>query len=271
MPKPAPLYKIARKIRRAVLRDEPGYYDMFLNEGERFFARLYLHHIRQTIAVHAEPVEGGRPRSLNLLDTGCQTGRLAIPLAGDGHRVTGVDTSLLAIHKARHHAKQAGVKLRLVRADMGSWMPKQPAGSFDAVVCTEVLYLRENWRELLRGLLRLLKSGGLCFISHRPPAFYLAEAADQQDPEAIRTLISGAGEGQVCGSYYNWQKRDDLRRIYAESGIQVLKIAPIWSLSRTINPTHVPEEQRDRLFQEEISAPDDSGDGRYLLVCGRKP
>ena len=263
MPKFAPFHKIARKIRRAVLLDEPGYYDMFLNEGERFFARLYLHHIREVIRQN-----GSDP--LNLLDAGCQSGRLAIPLAGDGHRVTGVDTSLLAIHKARHHAKQAGVKLRLVRADMGSWMPKQPAGSFDAVVCTEVLYLRENWRELLRGLLRLLKPGGLCFISHRPPAFYLAEAAGQQDQEAVRTLLSGAGEGRVCGSYYNWQKRDDLRRIYEESGIQVLKITPIWHLSRTLNPIKVSEEQRDRLFQEEISAPDDSGDGRYLLVCGRK-
>lgn len=260
MPKPAPLYKIARKIRRAVLMDEPGYHDMFLNEGERFFARLYLHHIRQTIAVHP----------LNLLDAGCQSGRLAIPLAGDGHRVTGLDTSLLAIHKARHHAKQAGVALRWVRSDMGSWMPRQPAGSFDAVVCTEVLYLRENWRELLSGLIRLLKPGGLCFISHRPPAFYLAEARERQGQEAIQTLLSGAGEGLVCGSYYNWQKRDDLRRLYEESGIAVLKIVPIWRLSRTVNPVHVSEEQRERLFQEEISAPDDNADGRYLLVCGKK-
>jgi SAM-dependent methyltransferase len=256
------MLKIVRKIRRAITGDEPGYHDMVLNRGERFFARLYLHHIREVLAAHQHPIvlslskdEGERPRPLKLLDAGCQTGRLAIPLAKDGHRVTGLDTSGMAVRKARNHAREAGVTLELVRADLGAWLPKQPAGSFDAVLCNEVLYLRENWRELLRGLIRLLRPGGLCFISHRPPAFYLKEAT---------------GEGKVEGSYYNWQKRDELERIYRENGIQVLKILPVWRLSRTVNPEMVTEEQRDRLFQEEISSPDDHADGRYLLVCGKK-
>ena len=242
------MLKILRKIRRAITHDEPGYYDMFLNKGERFFARLYLHHIRSVIQEEAAG-------PLKLLDAGCQTGRLAIPLARDGHRVTGVDTSAVAIHKARNHARQAGVDLRLVRANLGAWLPKQPAGSFDAVLCNEVLYLRENWRELLKGLIRLVRPGGLCFISHRPPSF----ARSQE-----------SGEGKVDGSYYNWQKREDLRKIYEGSGIQVRKIAAIWNLSRTVNPEKVTEQQRDQIFQEEISVPDGSGDGRYLLVCGKK-
>lgn len=246
------MFKVLRKIRRAITRDEPGYYDMYLNKGEQFFARLYLHHIREILAAHPELVEG---RPLQLLDAGCQTGRLAIPLAKDGHRVTGVDTSSVALHKARNHARNAGVTPRWVRANLGSWLPKQPAGSFDAALCNEVLYLRENWRELLQGLIRLLKAGGLCFISHRPPSFARAEKS---------------GEGKVDGSYYNWQEREDLRRIYEESGIQVLKIVPIWLLSRTVNPEKVTEAQRDLLFQEEISAEAASGDGRYLLVCGKK-
>ena len=242
------MLKIVRKIRRAITHDEPGYHDMYLNTGERFFARLYLHHIRGIIRERAAG-------PLKLLDAGCQTGRLAIPLAKDGHRVTGVDTSSMAVHKARQHAREAGVEPRWIRANLGSWLPKQPAGSFDAVLCNEVLYLRENWRGLHQGLIRLLKAGGLCFISHRPPAFYLKQET---------------GEGRVDGSYYNWQKRDELRKIYEESGIQVLKIVPIWQLSRTVNPSRVSEEERNRLFQEEISAPDETGDGRYLLVCGVK-
>lgn len=239
------MLKLLRKIRRAITRDEPGYYDMYLNKGEQFFARLYLHHIRSILAAHP----------LKILDAGCQTGRLAIPLAKEGHQVTGVDTSSVALHKARNHARDAGVTPRWVRADLGSWLPKQPAGSFDAVLCNEVLYLRENWRELLQGLIRLLKAGGLCFISHRPPSF---------------AGVQKSGEGKVDGSSYNWQEREDLRRIYEESGIQVLKIVPIWLLSKTVNPEKVTEEQRDRLFQEEISAAAESGDGRYLLVCGKK-
>ena len=242
------MLKIVRKIRRAITHDEPGYHDMYLNTGEQFFARLYLHHIRGVIREHASG-------PLNLLDAGCQTGRLAIPLAEDGHQVTGVDTSSMAVYKARQHARKAGVEPRWIRANLGSWLPKQPAGSFDAVLCNEVLYLRENWRGLHQGLIRLLKAGGLCFISHRPPAFYLKQET---------------GEGLVDGSYYNWQKRAELQKIYGESGIQVLKIVPIWKLSRTVNPSHVSEEERNRLFQEEIAALDETDEGRYLLVCGVK-
>ncbi|MDO8730690.1 MAG: class I SAM-dependent methyltransferase [Candidatus Omnitrophota bacterium] len=242
------MLKVLRKIRRAITHDEPGYYDMYLNKGEQFFARLYLHHIRSVIKQEATG-------PLKLLDAGCQTGRLAIPLAKDGHPVTGVDTSAVALHKAQNHARDAGVTPRWVRANLGSWLPKQPAGSFDAVLCNEVLYLRENWRELLGGLIRLLKAGGLCFISHRSPSFARAEKS---------------GEGKVDGSYYNWQEREDLRRIYEESGIRVLNIVPIWQLSHTVNPEKVTEAQRDLLFQEEISAAAANGDGRYLLVCGKK-
>ena len=244
------MLKIVRKIRRAITHDEPGYYDMFLNEGERFFARLYLHQIRGVIREQT----GGRP--LKVLDAGCQTGRLAIPLARDGHRVTGLDTSAVAIHKAKQHAREAGVSLALIRGNLGSWLPKQPAGSFDAVLCNEVLYLRGNWRELLRGLIRLTRPGGLSFISHRPPSFARSRES---------------GEGKVDGSYYNWQKREDLEKIYKEAGVEVLRIAAIWDPSRTVNPEKVTEEERDRLFQEEISAAAESrADGRYLLICGRK-
>ena len=264
------MHKLVRKIRRAILMDEPGYYDMYLNKGERFFARLYLHHIREVLAAHPELVEGERPRPLELLDAGCQAGRLAIPLASDGHRVTGVDTSPIALGKASRHARDSGVLLKWIRADLRSWLPKQRPESFDAVLCAEVLYLRENWRELLQGLIRLLKPGGLCFISHRPPSYYLAEASQHQDQEAIRALLSGAGEGKVLRSYYNWQERDELKRIYEESGVQVLRIVPIGVSSAMNNPEKITGAQRDLLFQEEISARNGRGDGRYLLVCGRK-
>ena len=243
------MLKIFRKIRRAVTLDEPTYHDMFLNPGERFFARLYLHSIREVIrARSAGP--------LDILDAGCQAGRLAIPLAQEGHRVTGVDTSRVALSKAARHARDSGVSLRLIRADLGAWLPKQKPGSFDMVLCNEVLYLRENWRDLLQGLIRLLRPGGLSFISHRPPSF-----AQSQE----------SGEGQVEGSYYNWQSREELERIYREQGIEALRIAAIWDIRRMVNPEKVSEEERERLYREETaSAADSTADGRYLLVCGRK-
>ena len=139
------------------------------------------------------------------------------------------------------------------------------------MICNEVLYLRENWRELLQGLIRLLRPGGLCFISHRPTGYYLAEAFQQKDWEAVRNLLS-AGEGKVLGSYYNWQDREELERVYEESGIQVLEIVPVGFISwLAVNPEKLTEEQRDLLFEAEIASLHRcSGSGRYLLVCGKK-
>ena len=89
--------RIRRKLMRSLLGVDPDYGDMFTSEGERFFAELYLQHIRR----HLKEAFGGR--AVTILDAGCQAGRLAIPLAKDGHRVTAVDTSSFALKKAKEH------------------------------------------------------------------------------------------------------------------------------------------------------------------------
>lgn len=271
MPLEERVKKISRKLRRAILRDEPTYYDMFLNPGERFFARIYLHEIRRGLEhAHPELVEGKR-QPLEILDAGCQAGRLSVPLASAGHRVTGVDTSDLALRRARRHSREAATKLRLIRADLGKWLPRTPAASFDAVVCTEVLYLRPNHRELLRGLVRVLRPGGLCFISHRPSAYYLAEATGRRDWKAVETVLAQK-EGTLFGSYYNWQEREDLERIYTNLGIADLRITPVGILSwLVVQPDHLTGPEQEKLFQAEVALADRVNHlGRYLLVSGRK-
>lgn len=257
--------KILRKIRRAILRDEPTYYDMFENDGERYFAQLYLHAIRRELR-QERPVG-----PLQILDAGCQAGRLAIPLGLDGHRVTGVDTSGLGLRRAARHARECGVSLNLVRADLSHWLARAAAGRFDAVVCTEVLYLRPNHRQLLQELLRVLRPRGLCFISHRPPAYYLVEALQRGDREAARTVLSAA-EGKLFGSYYNWQDRDELERIYREERVELLRIVPIGLLSwLAVNPETLGAKDREELLETELGSTDACpGGGRYLLVIGRK-
>ena len=83
------MQKIVRKLLRTIMGYDPAYYDMYADGDESFFARLYL----QRILAHLSDA-GIRPPA-RILDAGCQTGRLAIPLAERGFRVTGVDTSRL--------------------------------------------------------------------------------------------------------------------------------------------------------------------------------
>lgn len=262
--KPA-LTQVVRKIRRAVLRDEPGYYDMFENRGERYFARLYLHQIEKVIRSE------GLSAPLRILDAGCQAGRLAIPLAKGGHRVTGVDSSGVGLRRAARHAKEEGAPLTLIRAELSRWLSAQPEGSFDAVICSEVLYLRENFRTLLGHLIHLLRSRGLCFISHRPPGYYLAEAFQRQDRQAVE-LLRTAREGKLWGSYYNWQTREDLDRLYRELQVEPIAITPIGFFSwLAVNPEELDPAGQDLLFQADLAAAQGCpGSGRYLLLSGRK-
>ncbi len=257
--------KILRKLRRAILRDEPTYYDMFENKGERFFARLYLHQIDRTL--QSQPFHP----PLKILDAGCQAGRLAIPLAKAGHQVTGIDTSDLALRRARRHACAEKTSLRLIRGDLSRWLPSQQQGSFDVVLCAEVLYLRSNYKTLLTGLIRLLRTGGLCFISHRPTAYYAAEAIQHQDWQAIRQVAT-ASEGIFRGSYFNWQSRQELTKLYQDLGVEVLAITPIGFISwLTANPAEMDPAAQELLFKMELEAQGNHPDtGRYLLVSGRK-
>lgn len=257
--------KLLRKIRRTILRDEPGYYDMFENPGESYFAGLYLHHIREALT-------GSNLRPpLRILDAGCQAGRLAVPLASEGHRVTGVDSSGVGLRRARRHASEAPAELELVRADLAQWLPRRPAADFDVVLCAEVLYLRENHRQILRELIRVLRPGGLCFISHRPTGYYLAEAFQRKDWDAVRLLLSKK-EGTLFGSYYNWQDREDLESLYPSLGVQLIGIRPIgWLSWLAVKPDDLPEPAQELLLQADLSRRAEAdASGRYLLAIGRK-
>jgi SAM-dependent methyltransferase len=56
----------------------------------------------------------------DMLDIGCGTGHYAIYCARHGWDVTGVDVVARALEIARHHAEDAEVKIRFLRADIAS-------------------------------------------------------------------------------------------------------------------------------------------------------
>ncbi len=256
------LQRMISKARRALFRDDPTYYDMYENSGEQQLGELYLGRIEQTIRSEKPGVP------LEILDAGCQAGRLAIPLALAGHQVTGVDTSGVGLRRAKRHARETGVRLKLLRADLGRWLPEQSPDRFDAALCAEVLYLRKNYRELLAGLVRVVKTDGLLFVSHRPSGYYLAESFEHRHWDSVRTLLRGP-EGMVLGSYYNWQDGKDLERLYQNLPVKVLSIVPIGELNRLPAPEELDATGRDLLRQaQDQERFKDSG--RYLLVSLKK-
>ncbi|MCH7698435.1 MAG: methyltransferase domain-containing protein [Chloroflexi bacterium] len=105
------------------------------------------------------------PEGARVLDLCCGWGRLSIPLAQRGYRVTGLDLSKYHIRLAKKAAKLADVDIEWVNADMR----KVPGRArYDAVMnCfTSFAYLETEAEDqrVLDGIRRALKPGGVFFI-----------------------------------------------------------------------------------------------------------
>jgi SAM-dependent methyltransferase len=117
-----------------------------------------------------------------VLDAGCGYGRIAIPLAARGYRVTGLDLCAPLLTSAREAALAQGVRLPLVNGTM-TRLPFRDA-SFDAVICLwsayyEVLEPDEQVRTLAE-MWRVLDDGGLAVIEGPlPPAAGIELPADR--------------------------------------------------------------------------------------------
>lgn len=116
-------------------------------------ARLdYLEWVRDA------PIDGALAGK-DVLDVGCGGGLFAEALAGLGCRVTGIDPSAASIDEAVKHASRAGLDVRYVVGD-GEGMPFD-AGSFDVVVCCDVLEHVRDVSAVLSGCATVLRPGGL--------------------------------------------------------------------------------------------------------------
>lgn len=103
---------------------------------------------------------GDKPRKI--LDLGCGTGAIAIPLAQRGYRVTGVDLSEEMLAITYDKAKEKGLQIELLHQDMRE---VEVAAEMDAVVsfCDSINYLTEG-DDVCQTFLRVsqaLKPGGL--------------------------------------------------------------------------------------------------------------
>ena len=125
----------------------------------------------------------------DVLDLGCAGGFMAEALARRGARVTGLDPAEKAIAAARQHAAQDGLS---VRYDIGTGeeMP-YPDGSFDAVVCVDVLEHVRDLDAVLANVARVLRPGGRFFFDtiNRNPLSRLAAINIAED--LLRILPQG--------------------------------------------------------------------------------
>jgi cyclopropane fatty-acyl-phospholipid synthase-like methyltransferase len=140
------------------MSDHPDWYRTFFTglfaEAARhipYQTDAELDYLMQVLAV---------PPGGHILDVPCGTGRLSVPLAERGYRVTGVDISAELLGDAEAAAKGRNLPVRFEERDMRDlpW-----AGEFDAAYCAgnSFTYLGETGdRDFLAAVARNLKPGG---------------------------------------------------------------------------------------------------------------
>ena len=127
-----------------------------------------------------DPLAPGRA-----LDVACGEGRNAVWLAAKGWHVTGVDFSRAGLAKAARTARDRGVQVTWVEADVVEWQPA--LASFDAVV---VMYLHvpaEQRRRALARAVGALAPGGVMLVVGHDATNLLQGTGGPQDAAVLFT------------------------------------------------------------------------------------
>ncbi|HVX29203.1 MAG TPA: class I SAM-dependent methyltransferase [Nitrolancea sp.] len=131
-----------------------------------------------------------------LLELGCGTGRLLVPLAEAGYQITGIDSSTEMLDQARRRLDRVQLDVvDLRQLDMRA-LGSLPASHFQMVFCAVNTFLHLETRQdqlfALTGIQRLLKSSGIFIVDlfHPTPAT-LSAMDDRLQHDAGWTLADG--------------------------------------------------------------------------------
>lgn len=108
--------------------------------------------------------------SSSILELCCGTGRVTIPLARDGHDVTGVDLSSELLRQLRHNVERAAPeardRLHLIEADVTSMALERRDFALAIVAFNSLLCIAdfEGQRQAIRRVHQHLRPGGLLVI-----------------------------------------------------------------------------------------------------------
>ncbi|SES01188.1 Methyltransferase domain-containing protein [Gracilibacillus ureilyticus] len=182
-------------------------------------------------------------RNFSILDAGCGTGQLSIPLIERGYQVTGVDLSdsMLQIASAKCIGQN---KAEFIVADVSSLPFKDD--SFHMVVVSKLFQHVTKWRNAIDELVRVLKPGGFIILIQDKGAFgntVRKKFAHFCDNEGFIDRYYGAKSPTEIHEYLiNFSTYEQLKTVYA------------WNKEITFGQAL--QEIKDRLFAEFWNIPD---------------
>lgn len=202
-------------------------------------ARLYdpwSRSVTEDVSFYVEEARGVEPGPI--VELGVGTGRIAVPIASDGIRVIGVDSSAGMLDVCRERAEVAGVG-ELVELRLGDLRAPPVSERVELVICPFRSYLHLQTDEERLGALRaarelLVPGGRLVFDVFAPGADDIAETHGlwlEREPEIferaewdtqLRTLtLSVRGPEGETTMTLAWLAADEWRALLERAGFEV--------------------------------------------------
>jgi SAM-dependent methyltransferase len=201
-------------------------------------ARLYDPWSRSVVEDVSFYVEEARRVAPPIVELGVGTGRIAVPIACEGIRVIGVDSSPGMLEVCREHAQLAGVSA-LVELHLGDLRAPPLSGALELVLCPFRSYLHlhsdEERLQALGAARDLLAPGGrLIFDVFRPAPDDIAETHGrwlerepriyeraEWDTEARTLTLSVRGPSGETTMALAWLSHREWRELLARAGFEV--------------------------------------------------
>jgi len=216
--------------------------------------------------------------SLRALDLGGGTGALAVRLAQLGIEVTLLDGSPAMLDIAKRAAAQAGVseKIALKLGDVTQLASLFPAGSFDLILCHNVLEFVGDPSAVLRSAARSLRNsyGMISVLVRNRPGEVLKAALQNGDLAAAeRNLTSEWGDESLYGGKVQLFAVENLRTILRESSFTVALERGVRVISDYLPPAISRDNEYRRIFDLERRLgmrPEFAAVARYTHCLGHR-
>jgi S-adenosylmethionine-dependent methyltransferase len=195
-------------------------------------------------------------RSLHALDLGGGSGAIAVRLAQLGLHVTLLDASEAMLDFAERAAGDAGVKERIAlkHGDVSQFSNLFPAGSFDVIVCHNILEFVDDPCAVLRSAARTL----------RDPSSIISVLVRNQAGEVLKAAIHGGdlaaaehnltaewGDESLYGGRVRLFTPESLRAMLVDSSFAVIAERGVRVLSDYLPPKVSRNDEYDRIFELE--------------------